>query len=228
MKPRQSVTTTALVEDTLQLTPTTVEIRFKIEDPEFTFRSGNWVDCFIPGVDDIGGFTVVTPPQRLPSLHLAVKGGSEHAPTVAAIQAKRGDIWQMRAGGDFEMRDSARDVLFLAGGIGINPMVAMIREKALQCGWSGGEQKQQLEQMLEESRQGSAVLLHSARSTEELAFRDEFVAFSRWSRQGFQYVPWLTREGKHAKRFDGSIVSSQLESLARARGNDISGVDVCE
>ena len=276
-KPRAHVISKARLDKVSQLTPSTVELQFTMEDPEFGFRSGNWVDCFIPGCDDIGGFTVTTPPQTLPTLHLAVKGGSNHAPTVAAIKAREGDEWHMRAGGNFEMKDATRNVLFLAGGIGINPMVAMLREKALRWGWVRGEVRKardvgelgelgaegKVGEIGEDAREtvtgagagagagtgagtgaeaggartgaagGNAILLHSARNGEELAFAEELAVMARGSsgaERSFEYVPWLTREGgpgeKKGERFDAAVVSSLLNSLAR-NGDFSSGVDVC-
>ena len=206
---RGKVLSSATLASKQLLTPSTVELRFQIENPLFDFQSGQWVDCFIPGVTEIGGFTIVTPPDKLPELHLAVKGGSTHAPTVAAHSAKVGDVWQMRAGGDFQMKDSTRNMLFLAGGIGINPLIAMLREHSLRCGWNEDHEEGESE------KRRRVILLHSARNTEELAFREELIKMAANSREAFHYVPWVTRGGDGTKRFDVSDIEIQLEILGR-------------
>lgn len=39
----------------------------------FRFRAGQWVDFFVPGLDKVGGFSMVSTPEDLPVLRLAVK-----------------------------------------------------------------------------------------------------------------------------------------------------------
>lgn len=62
-----------------EATPSVRELDLEVADPAFSFRSGNWVDFFIPGVARIGGYSMCSTPAELPRLRLAVKR-SAHPP----------------------------------------------------------------------------------------------------------------------------------------------------
>uniref|UniRef100_A0A8K9Y5A4 Oxidoreductase NAD-binding domain containing 1 n=1 Tax=Oncorhynchus mykiss TaxID=8022 RepID=A0A8K9Y5A4_ONCMY len=58
--------------------------------PDFTFRAGQWVDFFIPGMEKVGGFSVCSSPgllQREGVIELAVKY-TEHPPPYLSLQNK--------------------------------------------------------------------------------------------------------------------------------------------
>lgn len=44
--------------------------------PPFAFKAGQWVDFYIQGMKRCGGYSMVSAPESLPQLTLAVKGGS--------------------------------------------------------------------------------------------------------------------------------------------------------
>ncbi|KAG9476202.1 hypothetical protein GDO78_002991 [Eleutherodactylus coqui] len=51
-------------------------VRLAVESSEFTFKAGQWVDFFIPGVPKVGGFSICSSPgllEREGALELAVK-----------------------------------------------------------------------------------------------------------------------------------------------------------
>uniref|UniRef100_A0AAY4BG15 FAD-binding FR-type domain-containing protein n=1 Tax=Denticeps clupeoides TaxID=299321 RepID=A0AAY4BG15_9TELE len=57
-------------------------LRLEVTDPDFSFRAGQWVDLFIPGVEKVGGFSICSAPgllQREGVLELAVKY-AQHPP----------------------------------------------------------------------------------------------------------------------------------------------------
>uniref|UniRef100_A0AAY4BGQ1 FAD-binding FR-type domain-containing protein n=1 Tax=Denticeps clupeoides TaxID=299321 RepID=A0AAY4BGQ1_9TELE len=84
-------------------------LRLEVTDPDFSFRAGQWVDLFIPGVEKVGGFSICSAPgllQREGVLELAVKY-AQHPPahwvhTQCALDS-------------------------LAGGVGINPLNSILQ-----------------------------------------------------------------------------------------------------
>lgn len=154
------------------LTPTVQEVRLRVEDgADIGFRCGQWIDLFIPGIDTIGGFSICSTPEELPELSLAVKR-SRHPPAHwLHASAKVGDCVALRVGGSFAHDVASdpdrltRDVVLVGGGIGVSPLRSIFRQWV---SWRGSS----LEGRSASSR---LVLLASARSASELAFRDEYM-----------------------------------------------------
>ena len=128
------------------------------EDAVFDFKPGQWVDFLIPGTNMVGGYSMISLPNTLPMVDLAVKY-SKHPPADwVTNQAKVGDRVVMKVGGNFvyelpPAHQSAK-LLLVAGGIGINPLYAI------------------LQHLLSRANKHKIVLLYSAKTPEELAFRE--------------------------------------------------------
>ena len=58
-----------------------------------------WVDMFIPGVDKVGGFSIVSTPAELPQVRLAVKAAQWPPAMWVHESARVGDTVDVRAGG---------------------------------------------------------------------------------------------------------------------------------
>uniref|UniRef100_A0A8C7CZK8 Oxidoreductase NAD-binding domain containing 1 n=1 Tax=Oncorhynchus kisutch TaxID=8019 RepID=A0A8C7CZK8_ONCKI len=68
--------------------------------PDFTFRAGQWVDFFIPGMEKVGGFSVCSSPgllQREGVIELAVKYTEHPPPHICTMDSHVA----MRVGGNF-------------------------------------------------------------------------------------------------------------------------------
>ncbi|KAI1469992.1 uncharacterized protein F4812DRAFT_309138 [Daldinia caldariorum] len=112
------------------------------------FLPGQWLDVFVPGVSKAGGYTITSPPS-LAQLH--VPPGPEHTQTTGYVELavqKSVDppaawLWQdpdeiiyaelrVRVGGSFMWpplgikMGSLRRVVFVAGGVGVNPLASML------------------------------------------------------------------------------------------------------
>ncbi|KAH7309438.1 hypothetical protein B0I35DRAFT_439962 [Stachybotrys elegans] len=103
------------------------------------FLPGQWLDTYIPGSPKAGGFTITSTPSAAadlsrPYLELAV----QHADDGPAAWLWRpvdeilGTTLQVRVGGSFvcppqgaELKDIKR-LVFIAGGVGINPLMSML------------------------------------------------------------------------------------------------------
>lgn len=169
---RSSTLAGATIRKLNQLSPTVLGLELLVDEPDplneslpFRFAAGQWVDFHIPDIDTIGGYSITSLPEDLPVLELAVKA-SDHPPASwVTRQAKVGDRVQVRVGGDFVYGgptgahdDEVHRLLFIAGGVGINPLYAMIR---------------QLHRGIDPSTPTKIVLLYSAGAVEELVFRSE-------------------------------------------------------
>lgn len=145
----------AILEEIAVLSPTTRLLTLRLLDLEaskFTFIPGMWVDFYIPAIDDVGGYTIISLPEELPKLQLAVKV-TRHPPAAwIGAEAKAGDKVALRAGGHFHLSDilpkmeattpspaavtapaptsGVERLVFVAGGIGLTPLYAMARHWA--------------------------------------------------------------------------------------------------
>ncbi|KPP76536.1 oxidoreductase NAD-binding domain-containing protein 1-like, partial [Scleropages formosus] len=112
---------------------TVKRLRLAVPSSDFTFKAGQWVDFFIPGVEKVGGFSICSSPgllQREGVIELAVKY-SQHAPAYwihkeCAVDSEVA----VRVGGDFffdpQPSDLPVDLLLVAGGVGINPLYSIL------------------------------------------------------------------------------------------------------
>ncbi|KUI56782.1 Oxidoreductase NAD-binding domain-containing protein 1 [Cytospora mali] len=123
---------------------------FRLEIPP-TVGSIRWLDVFVPGIDRPGGFTITSPPSKAqkpagggdptpaPYLELAVKKSPDNI--VAQWLWKPADEildseLRVRVGGSFvwpppgDLSVTLRRLVFVAGGVGINPLMSMVSHLA--------------------------------------------------------------------------------------------------
>ncbi|XP_014852178.1 PREDICTED: oxidoreductase NAD-binding domain-containing protein 1 isoform X1 [Poecilia mexicana] len=143
--------------------------------PDFSFKAGQWVDFYIPGVEKVGGFSMCSSPgllQREGVVELAIKY-AKHPPahwvhTVCTV----GSRVAMRVGGDFYFdplpSGPAVDLLLVAGGVGINPLYSILLHTSdlLRLNQSSAGRRFNI---------GSAHLCYSAKNTEELLFKSSII-----------------------------------------------------
>ncbi|KAJ4319997.1 hypothetical protein N0V84_006075 [Fusarium piperis] len=105
------------------------------------FSAGQWLDTYVPGADKPGGFTITSRPSDAssstdePYFDLAVQASPENPPAAWLWQPPSdivGSTLQVRVGGSFVFppedvpMEGIRRVVFVAGGVGINPLVSMM------------------------------------------------------------------------------------------------------
>ena len=136
----------------------------------FSFLPGQWVDFYIDtglGIE-VGGFSITSSPLQTETIELAVKKLPYSKSAVYLHErAKVGDSFFIDGGqGDFYYRgDMGGPLVLIAGGIGITPLMSMIRyadEANLNVG---------------------VTLIYSAMTSSELAFYDELKALSARNQQ---------------------------------------------
>ncbi|TXC08517.1 hypothetical protein FocTR4_00003822, partial [Fusarium oxysporum f. sp. cubense] len=110
------------------------------QEPRDEFLAGQWLDTYIPGNPKPGGFTLTSTPRaaadpKSPYLELAVQESPENPPAAWLWQSPSditGSKLQVRVGGSFVFPPSEiplndiSHVVFVAGGVGINPLVSMM------------------------------------------------------------------------------------------------------
>lgn len=143
--------------------------------PDFTFKAGQWVDFFIPGVKTVGGFSMCSSPgllQREGVVELAVKY-TEHPPAYWVHTAcVLGSQVALRVGGDFFFDpspcDPSVDLLLVAGGVGINPLYSILQHTSdlLRMNDASGGRGYNI---------GSTHIFYSIKNTQELLFKSSIV-----------------------------------------------------
>ncbi|TMH06059.1 MAG: oxidoreductase [Betaproteobacteria bacterium] len=123
--------------------------------------------------------------------------GGEVSPYFHEV-ARPGDTFEIRGpiGGHFVWRSSdGGPLLLIGGGSGVVPLMAMVRYRAT-AGWDR-----------------MTLLVYSARTWEELIFRDELVTV-RASEPNFELVVTTTRETRHRSHdFDRRLDRSLLREI---------------
>ncbi|KAJ6632776.1 Oxidoreductase NAD-binding domain-containing protein 1, partial [Pseudolycoriella hygida] len=81
---REPQTTIVEISSIKDLSPTVKHLVLRITEKPVTisFKAGQWVDMYIPGVDTVGGFSICSSPihlRRTGELSLSVKA-SDHPP----------------------------------------------------------------------------------------------------------------------------------------------------
>ena len=123
------MTYTATIASVHQMTPNVKQFRLVVDDREFDYRPGQHTTVHMPDGDD----EVVRPytPTSLPGtnqLTLMIKRYDDGTVSVYMHDRERGDEIEI---GDIEgnlyLRDTDRDVAFVASGTGITPMMTMLK-----------------------------------------------------------------------------------------------------
>ncbi|RGB22050.1 hypothetical protein C1646_82285 [Rhizophagus diaphanus] len=136
LKRQKSRIPTKIIE-IIQETPTVKTFKFNptSSSSEFSFLPGQWLDVFIPNVSIVGGFSLTSTPQSYKetnTFELAIKYSNHPPAKWFHEQANIGDEISVRVGGEFvwdslkEKQEQTEHVIFIAGGVGINPLISML------------------------------------------------------------------------------------------------------
>ncbi|KAF4969464.1 hypothetical protein FSARC_3322 [Fusarium sarcochroum] len=114
--------------------------RLQLESGPVKFSAGQWLDTYVPNNPKPGGFTITSSPCAAakpdsPYFELAVQESPDNPPAAWLWQTPSdilGSSLQVRVGGSFVFPPAEiplkeiRRVVFVAGGVGINPLASMM------------------------------------------------------------------------------------------------------
>ncbi|CAD7701957.1 unnamed protein product [Ostreobium quekettii] len=198
--PAVSATVTAV----RQASPSVRILDLKVTDPRFAFAPGQWVDFFITGVDAVGGFSICSSPRLMVqsgAIQLAIKNSGEPpAAWVHSGECVPGAVVSVKVGGSFRYDNPEfLPVLLVAGGIGISPLMSMVRH------------------ILGAPDPVPCTLLYCASSEAELVFRDELEKIASGADGVFRFVPMVTRGAGGGGRVSRAVLARHLPSPSGTR-----------
>ncbi|XP_047624750.1 oxidoreductase NAD-binding domain-containing protein 1 isoform X1 [Phacochoerus africanus] len=167
---RREVVSVAKVCGVAHESPSVKRLCLLVADKDFSFKAGQWVDFFIPGVSVVGGFSICSSPRLLEQeriIELAVKY-TNHPPALwIHNQCTLDSEVAVRVGGEFffdpQPADASRNLVLIAGGVGINPLLSILRHVAdLHREWVNKGSGYKV---------GTIKLFYSAKNTSELLFK---------------------------------------------------------
>jgi len=145
-----------------QETPTVKSLRLDLMGQEFNFHPGQWVDCYaeIDGERLVAGYTLTSSTAVKETIELAVKEGDNPVTQFIHEEAEVGATLYVDGGqGEvYYSREMGDSLVLIAGGIGITPLVSMVRT------------------VKDSYPDVEATLVYSARSSSELVFRGRLKA----------------------------------------------------
>ena len=148
-----------------QETPTIRSFALDLGGREIGFMAGQWVDFFVTleGAEAIGGYSITSSPAEQTTFSLAVKRDDSNHPVTNWLHedARVGDQVEVSLGGDFFYEpDEAESVVLIAGGIGLTPLMSIVRSAH------------------ELATRTQLTLIYSVSTPDELLFRDELGAIA--------------------------------------------------
>jgi len=179
-----------------QATPTVKTLKLDLQDQPFTFHAGQWIDCYadIDGERKVAGYTLASSPNTKEFVEISVKTGDNPVTRYIHERARAGDTLHIQGGqGDtYYTRGMGDQLVLIAGGIGITPIISILR-------------------YADEARDVHAALLYSAATVVELLYHDEIMAIQRHNPLIKAHL-FVTREKTRHRQ--GRIDEGSLSSLA--------------
>ncbi|CAK7311856.1 Oxidoreductase NAD-binding domain-containing protein 1 [Vulpes lagopus] len=167
---RREVVSAAKVCGAADESPSVKRLHLLVADKDFSFKAGQWIDFFIPGVSVVGGFSICSSPRLLEQermIELAVKY-TNHPPALwIHNQCTLDSEVAVRVGGEFffdpQPADASRNLVLIAGGVGINPLLSILRHAA--------DLHRERANKGRGYEVGTIKLFYSAKNTSELLFK---------------------------------------------------------
>ncbi|XP_062984634.1 oxidoreductase NAD-binding domain-containing protein 1 [Elgaria multicarinata webbii] len=174
---RQEIISKAKVCGIISESETVRRLRLAVTDDQFTFKAGQWVDFFIPGVAVVGGFSICSSPGLLEQegvLELAVKYTTHPPAHWIHTQCALDSEVALRVGGNFffdpQPADSSSNLVLIAGGVGINPLFSILLHVA--------DLHKAQDNKGTGYKMGMTNLFYCAKNTHELLFRKHILGLT--------------------------------------------------
>jgi ferredoxin-NADP reductase len=156
------ITTKAIITSVRSEAPTLRRIQLQATEQDFTFLPGQWIDLARDAAGPAGGYSMTNAPNELGIgvIELGVRRSLHPVSLWLHDEARVGDAVLIRGGqGTCVYQPCPGDeVVFVAGGVGVTPMLSMIRAARAS------------------NHELRATLLYSVREPEDVAFRTELTA----------------------------------------------------
>lgn len=115
-----------------QETPTVRRLMLEVQDQGLVYKPGQWVDFYvrIDGIQNVAGFSLTSSPEAdSRQIELAVKLSPHPVTSFLHEHARVGDVFNISQGMGpvFYDRRIGDEVVLIAGGIGITPLMSMFR-----------------------------------------------------------------------------------------------------
>lgn len=207
------------VED---ISPTVKAVTVEAKNPnKINFKAGQWVDFFIPGEAQVGGFSMWNHPgqfHQTNNIELSIKESKWPPALWVHTKCKEGDNVQVRFGGEFYYPPDSvvssqepHNILLIGGGVGINPLLSI---------WLQAEHLHSTNNCVKPDK---ISLLYSAVSKDELIFR-KLIDSTTERNNAFKSTYLTTRvkeDGCLNKRIDFEQVKSSYEDLVLDGGRTL-------
>ncbi len=120
-----------VVTEIVQRTPKIKTFKLSFSKNDYQFKPGQWIDLYAPiAGKNIGGYTIISSPLEKNFIELAIRQSDFHPVTKYMHEIlKLGDPLRITEGqGRFFLEEKlTSNIIFIAGGIGITPILSMIR-----------------------------------------------------------------------------------------------------
>lgn len=148
------------------------------EPATIDFKAGQYIDVLVPGTSEWRSYSMANPPSHNQAIELMVKlmpGGlfSDYI----AQQLKPGQRFTFQGPyGNFHLRDTNREALFIAGGSGMAPILSLLRN------------------MAEQRNERSVTYFYGARARRDLFQLEELRTLGQ-QLLNFRFIPALSEPG---------------------------------
>lgn len=184
------------IEEIKQVTPTVKLLTIGLGQNEFKYKAGQWVDCYaeIDGERKIVGYSIASSPTTKGTIELAVKESENPVSEYIHGKARVGDTLFIEGGQGKTFFDigMSEKVVLMGGGIGIAPLMGMLR-------------------LINTTNNTSATMIHSAPNvTEMMYFEASKIANSN---PKIEYYATVTQEGPKENFLRGRISGEMITRL---------------
>lgn len=188
---------TVAIKKITQATPTIKVLELDLNGQEFTYKAGQWVDCYaeIDGERKIVGYSLASSPNQEGSIEVAVKESDNPVTMFVHETAKVGDTLYIEGGqGPIYYEESKGDrVVLIGAGIGVAPLMGMFR-------------------LIDEQGRGAATLIQSASTVDELVYYGEAKDRAEKSER-LSYHATVTKESPKDDIHHGRVDETLLEDI---------------
>jgi propane monooxygenase reductase subunit len=176
-----------------------------LEPEEIKYFPGQYLDFTVPGTGETRSFSMANPPSRDGVMEFIIKIYPQGVfSEFLADRVKVGDRLDVEGPfGTFTLRESrTSDLLFMAGGAGLAPVIGLLRS------------------MADRGIERNAVFYYGVRTQRDLCFEDELRELEA-RLPGFRYVPALSERGDDGWTGEVGLITD----VVRRSEGDLKGRD---